>query len=211
MSLILENWKDIDIPFYLERKEMYKPKLFKTNLKIKRLRLSPVSKTINNKPNDCKSSKLSEVISAEMFNCILNRKYRCRVKCKFTEGEIKYNNPSEYKTSKKTDYVLEITKDNLPLRVAVQVKRIHQWKNPDKVINWHIGQQIRLVSKANSCIKESNKNVFDDYNWDYQILHIITTIDDVYPTVKTFIKNNKLATPIIIITKIDKDSEWIVH
>jgi len=131
------------------------------------LMLSEYSKEIMILPNAGGNSLISEILSLEiMINIFKNcfpRKRNNKLLSIITEGEVKYTFPNN---SPKTDYIIKLMNKS----IAVSVTRA-----------MHFGEFIFTEDKARKIISgkvrrihESNKNVLPPYNWNNQILHVIT-------------------------------------
>ena len=173
------------------------------------IQLTKFANYIFQQKNECTHSLLSEAVSAEMIIDFFQNQCLMTIKDIFSEKEIKYNNSQ----SKKTDYVLSVGGDIKDYNIAVQVKRIHNWKeNVRRPIAWNIEKIWSLLEKANVTIRESNKNVSEDYKWNCQILHIMTSIPEVYEYIMSYIKKrNYFVFDMLFITFVPKKSWWIIE
>ena len=169
------------------------------------IQLSKFASYIFQQKNECVHSLISEAISAELMIQFFEKELLLNVQNIYSEKEVKYNTTQ----SKKTDYVLNIKNE---YNIAVQVKRIHNWKeNLKRPIAWNIEKIWSLLEKANITIQESNKNVSDDYKWNYQILHIMTSLSEVYDCVMSYIKKRKFSFDMLFITYVPKKSWWMIE
>lgn len=164
------------------------------------LRLGRFAKTIFNEQNECENSLISEMLSAEIISDFLQKYYSVRATRIHTEKKIEYTT-----NSKKTDYILELDSS----RIAVQVKRIHDWE--DRKIVWNYEKIRCLLEKANILVENSNRNVSENYSWNTQILHIITSQPQVYDFAKSYTKKRKFSFSMLIITYVPKNSLWMVE
>ena len=106
----------------------------------------------------------------------------------------------------KTDYILDITINDMHFRIAIEVKRIHNYPHVS-ITPTYVN---RILDKANSGAIESNRNVVRDDRWDMQFLHVITTSSNVFDMVSTW--SNDIHTTgfgAIFITVVDSDTDII--
>jgi hypothetical protein len=175
---------------------------------LEHIQLNKFANYIFTQKNECNHSLISEAVSAEMIIHFLEKHQFLKINNIFSEKEIKYN----HHQSKKTDYVLSV-RGNTDYNIAVQVKRIHNWKeNVRRPIAWNIEKIWSLLEKANVTIRESNKNVSQDYKWNIQVLHIMTSIPDVYDYIISYIKKrNYFSFDMLFITFVPKKSWWMIE
>jgi hypothetical protein len=151
------------------------------------------------------SSLLSELVSSY----IISKKFKAfgyDVSFDKAEGEIIYNCQC-----KRTDYTLQFKDKDSKYRLAVEVKRISTYNNKIIVNRDYIS---KVINKANIGAIESNRNVSNLNQWDFQILHIITNIDPnmIFNYINDWKDNiNCLGFAMIVISYIDGNCDIIFN
>jgi hypothetical protein len=129
--------------------------------------LTDYSKNIMRLDNAGGNSLISEILSLEIIRYLIEECFPKKNKNKMeeiiTEKEIQYIFPDN---SPKTDYIIKFGNKS----IAVSTTRAMSF---GKII-FTEEKAIKLIYGKIRRINESNENVLPPYNWDKQILHIIT-------------------------------------
>ena len=107
------------------------------------------------------------------------------------------------------------------MKVAVEVKRIHinrydLRQKRDRPV-WPPEGMINCLLKANKKAGEANERVFDEYKWDYHMLHFMVNINDVdgfYEVMNDYIENNSKNIKNfngIMISYIQSQDDWVFY
>lgn len=201
-----------------------RPRIFWNYVNMKKMNKikcnSPIS-FIRDKPNSGGYSQNSEYVSGLIFEHLL-KNGKIGVSNVITENEIEYHHfydgRKKIKDSRKTDYLCIL--DN-GMKVAVEVKRIHinrydLRQKRDRPV-WPPEGMINCLLKANKKAGEANERVFDEYKWDYHMLHFMVNINDVdgfYEVMNDYIENNSKNIKNfngIMISYIQSQDDWVFY
>lgn len=146
------------------------------------------------------SSRYSEAYSGHIIHDLFEN-YNLNPSLYKTEAEIEY-----FCSTKKTDYILQLRNNVDTYKIAVEVKRIHDFNNYVIIDDYYINN---ILDKANLGAIQSNQYVCSFDKWNTQVLHILTTYD-IYDKVIQWIDNKEYCGfSCIFITVVDGDQNVI--